>query len=99
MLRKWGSGSIVIRHPDDVKRFSEEVDLPAMKEKECDVTKEVEDEIVMRNQEDNDTSSNLLSDMINSGSNVAVDTNHEQETRRSGRRPIPNRRYSNDDFE
>ena len=98
MLRKWGSGSVLIRHPDDVKRFSEEVDLPATKETAGDVTKEVEDEIAMRNQKDNDAYNNLLSDTITSRSNVPADTNHEQEPRRSSRRPIPNRRYFNDDF-
>ena len=100
MLRKWGSGSILIRHPDDVKRFSEEVNPPSLKKEATpDIRKEIEDEIIVRNQEDDDAHSNPLSDTVDNPLNVAPERNDEQEPRRSSRRPIPNRRYYNDDYE
>ena len=100
MLRQWGSGSILIRHPDDVKRFSEEVDLPALtKEAAPGISREIEDEIIIHNQEDDDAYGNLLSDTMDNPPNVAAERNDEQEPRKSSRRPIPNRRYINDDFE
>ena len=52
MLRKWGSDNILIRHPDDVKRF-EGANLPEMEIMTRDVSKE-EDEIVERNQEEDE---------------------------------------------
>ena len=100
MLRKWGSESILIRHPDDVKRFSEEVNPPSLKKEATpDIRKEIEDEIIVRNQEDDDAHSNPLSDTVDNPLNVAPERNDEQEPRRSSRRPIPNRRYYNDDYE
>jgi hypothetical protein len=100
MLRKWGCGSILIRHPDDVKRFTEESDLPARrKEAAPDIRKEIEDEVIMRNQEDDDAHSNLFPGTMDNSPNVAAEMNDEQEPRRSSRRPVPNRRYFNEDFE
>ena len=100
MLRKWGCGSILIRHPDDVKRFTEEADLPTLrKEAAPDIRKEIEDEFIIRNQEDDDAHSNLFPDTRDNSPNVTAEMNDEQEPRRSSRRPIPNRRYFNDDFE
>ena len=100
MLRKWGCGSILIRHPDDVKRFTEEVDLPALrKEATPDVRYEIEEEVIMRNQEDDDAHGNLSPDTMDNSPNMAAEMNDEQEPRRSSRRPVPNRRYFNGDFE
>ena len=85
MLRKWGSENILIRHPDDVKRF-EEADLPEMEIMTRDVSQE-EDEIVERNLEEDEAYS-CVTDV----------TNHDHQPRRSSRQPVPNRRYYNNDF-
>ena len=77
-----------------MKRFTEESDLLAQrKEAAPDIRKEIEDEVIMCNQEDDDAHSNLFPGTMDNPPNVAAEMNDEQEPRRSSRRPVPNRRY------
>ena len=84
MLRKWGSESVLIRHPDDIKRF-EEATHSEMKLKTPNGRMKPEDEIVDYNQNEDEA--------FSSTTDFAFQEFQDQQPRRSSRQPVPNRKY------